>query len=213
VPYRILTDNQKFRRWDWISYDFIDPVQDLRRESQKVIPESIQFVRNAAKSARFKSVQAAIRYSLEDALARKESLTLIQPRSIEFRWRKKTNAQLQAESEKHKALSQQASFFDQDAKPFGLCPYTFYVFWIDVNGKPHRHTCDDWETSTAFFVRRNKLQSDIEALQSLKATYERDYMAKGLVLGFSTHSRRVGQWLLVAIIRVDIDTTKDLFAY
>ena len=41
VPFRILNDHQKFKRWEWIRYDYDSPQNDQRCESQKVVPESI----------------------------------------------------------------------------------------------------------------------------------------------------------------------------
>ena len=40
-------------------------------------------------------------------------------------------------------------------------------------------------------------------LDSLKKTYEQDYMQRGMALAIGTHSRRNNQWLLVGVIRVD----------
>lgn len=41
IPFRVLADAQKFGRWQWIEYDFVNPRVDKRKESQKVDPESI----------------------------------------------------------------------------------------------------------------------------------------------------------------------------
>jgi hypothetical protein len=211
VPFRILTDNQVFRRWDWIAYDFVEPRFDKRVESQKVVPETIKVLRRTTASNRFKNIQRNIRSSLLEASSLGDSLTLIRPKTVEFFWRAKTLSQLQSETIKHEALANQFSFFDKNAKPLTPCPYTFYFSWTDQNGRSHRHTCDDWETSSAFFVRRKSMQSADRALASLKNTFEVEYLSKGMVFGLGTHARRKDQWLLVGILRVDIDATPDLF--
>ncbi len=45
----------------------------------------------------------------------------------------------------------------------------------------------------------------------MKRTFEIEYLAKGMVFGLGTHARRKDQWLLVGVLRVDIDPTPDLF--
>jgi hypothetical protein len=56
------------------------------------------------------------------------------------------------------------------------------------------------------------MYGETEALRVLKEKYEEQYFAAGLVLGFSTHSRRnveygtENQWLLVGMIRLDFDS-------
>ena len=49
VPFRILNDGQKFRRWDWIEYNFVKSSDDRRSESQKVLPESLKVGKNLGK--------------------------------------------------------------------------------------------------------------------------------------------------------------------
>ena len=76
-------------------------------------------------------------------------------------------------------------------------------------GKTHSHTCDDWETATAFSRRRDRL-GEVDALKSLKDTYEQDYLRKGMRFALGTHSRRDQQWLLVGVLRVDEQTQQEL---
>lgn len=100
--------------------------------------------------------------------------------------------------------------FDAPVEPLKPCPFSFYVQWEEQDGTSRRHTCDDWETSTAFY-RRRKILGETEGIKSLKQTYEEDFFSRGIALAFSTHSRRKGQWLLVGIIRINDDTQRDMF--
>ncbi|MBT6973473.1 MAG: hypothetical protein HOA08_01035 [Rhodospirillaceae bacterium] len=83
------------------------------------------------------------------------------------------------------------------------------------DGKYHRHECDDWETSTAF-NRFEREYGSQKALEFIRAKYEDEYFKAGLALVFSTHSRRnvthgtKNQWLLVGLIRLDVDPQADL---
>ncbi|MEE2691223.1 MAG: hypothetical protein VX640_06765 [Pseudomonadota bacterium] len=219
VQFRILDDNQKFKRWQWISYRYTTSKKDPRKESQKVVPESIHTGKLLGQSERIAILNSIMRKTLDEADTRTESLVLLRPQSIEFGWIAKTKAQIEDERQKHAALANQLSLLDAvKAPPLTPCPYQFSVKWTDQNKTKHTHVCDDWETSTAFFVRRKSQSNDESALSSLKQTYEQSYMNSGMAMAFSTHSRRnvthgmENQWLLVGLIRIDESKQGDLLA-
>lgn len=212
VPFRVLKDTQKFARWNWIRYRHTTPATDGREESQKVDPDSIEVVGKLSAGKRAAALRAAFRQSVRQAEERNESLLLIRPRTVQFRWRRKSVEQLRSESRKHEDLVRQGSFLQEAVAPLLPCPYAFYFFWTDPDGERHRHTCDDWETSTAFLRRREAKGTELEALQSLQKTYEDEYFRKGMAFGLGTHMRRQSQWLLVGVVRVDEDANSDLFA-
>lgn len=215
VPYRILDPSQKFGRWQWISYKYSTTPRDRRRESQKVIPESIVLGSKLKRSERAHFLNPLVRASLAEADSRNESLAIVRPQSFEFGWNRKTDAELADERIKHAALANQLSMFDQTAKPLDPCPYQFEVRWRSQDGSEHRHTSDDWESAQAF---RNFSRSHDEkaALGALRDNYL-DYFKRGLVLAFSTHKRRnathgtPNQWLLVGLVRLDHSSQPDLF--
>lgn len=217
VQFRILDPAQKFTRWQWLSYQYTTSAKDRRIESQKVIPETIKRLEKVKKKERAAFLSPLVRNSLTDADANQESLTLIRPKLIDFSWKAKTDEELSKERIEHAKLANQYSLLDKiDTKPLNPCPYVFRLKWRDRNNKPHSHTCDDWETSTAFFRRRKSYGTDAKGLLSLKDTYEKEHMERGLVLAFSTHSRRnvtfdtPNQWLLVGMIRLDESPQGDL---
>lgn len=208
VPFRILSDSQKFGRWQWISYDFVPPEEDRRAESQKVLADTIKPTTKLKASERAQFLAPLVRETFEEADSKRESLTLIRPKSIAINAIAKSDEELFDEALKHKALSSQLSFFDQTAEPLKPCRMRFVVNWKDQNNVSHRHECDDWETSAAF----NRFEHEYgqkRAIEILKDKYEQQYFSAGLALGFSTHSRRnieygtSNQWLLVGLIRLD----------
>ena len=91
----------------------------------------------------------------------------------------------------------------------------FKLTWEDQAGRKHVHECDDWETATAF-TKFDQKYGEARAVDYLKQKYEQQYFEAGLVLGFSTHSRRnveyntKNQWLLVGLIRLDETHQGDL---
>lgn len=210
VPFRILQDGQQFRRWSWIEYSYVKPTDDTRVESQKALPESIVVCGELKTSERARFIAPLLRESTDEAASRGESLTLVRPTSLKLSWKSKSDAQLADERQKHKELANQLSLLDEPAEPLDPCPYEFSMHWHSPDGKAHKHTCDDWETSAAFFRRRRSMGEE-EALTSLKTTYEDDYLNHGMALALGTHSRRSDQWLLVGIIRVDEYKQTELF--
>lgn len=202
VAFRTLETEQKFRRWDWVSYSFTTPSNDQRRESQKVVHETITVSKSMRVSERSSLARRMTRESTDEAASLGESLTLLKPDDVRFSWRQKADEEIAIERIKHAALANQLSFLHEAPKVLEPCPYEFTFRWKDVAGKARTNTCDDWETSTAFFVRRNAL-GEQEALQSLRETFEVEYPGKGMRFALGTHSRRSAQWLLVGVIRVD----------
>lgn len=140
---------------------------------------------------------------------------LLRPTTLELKWEEKSDSELAIERRRHADLAAQISFLDQPAKPLVPCPIQFEVKWKGSDGKLRKHECDDWETSAAYnrFEHRYGRQ---QAIQFLKAKYEDEYLKAGLVLAFSTHSRRnktngpENQWLLVGMIRLDDDKQTEL---
>lgn len=208
VPFRILSDSQKFKRWNWIRYKFTRSKEDLRAESQKVIPESLQVIGEIKKNERASFLDPLVRASFSEADSKRESLTLIRPRSLALQAIPKTPQEIALEAVKHGELANQLSMFDATAKPLTPCPMRFVAKWRDQDGKDRTHECDDWETAAAF-SRFEREYGRTEGLQALRRKYEDEYMRAGLVLAFSTHKRRnaefgtQNQWLLVGMIRLD----------
>lgn len=215
VPFRILNDDQKFSRWDWISYRYSKSKSDLRCESQKVIPESLTVAGKLKARERAGLLNPLVRTSFEEADRRGESLTLLRPKSLRLRCFEKSLSELNKERQKHADLANQLSIFDRTAKPIEPCPVRFVANWKLPDGRSRRHACDDWETSAAY-SRFEREYGHERAIEVLKQKYEQDYFQAGLVLAFSTHSRRnvtygtKNQWLLVGLIRLDDEPQGDL---
>lgn len=210
VPFRILKDSQKFGRWQWITYDYVRPKDDKRRESQKINSNSLVASGQLKRSERADFLAPLVVGTLEEADARRDSLALVRPRSIRLEAIEKSTDELASETVKHRQLAAQLSLLDGDenVEPLIPCRLQFVIYWVDQDGKKHRQECDDWETVAAF-NRFERMYGEAKALQFLREKYENQYFDAGLVLGFSTHSRRNkefgtrNQWLLVGLIRLD----------
>lgn len=208
VPFRILADAQKFKRWNWIRYQFTRSRDDPRLESQKVIPETLEVVGEIKKNERASFLEPLVRASFAEADSKRESLTLIRPQSFTLQAFAKSADEIARETLKHSELANQLSMLDATAKPLTPCPMRFVAKWRDQDGKDRTHECDDWETAAAF-ARFERAYGRTQAIEALKGKYEDEYMRAGLALGFSTHKRRnaefgtQNQWLLVGMIRLN----------
>lgn len=202
VAYRTLGAEQQFNRWDWVSYEFTTPRNDTRVESQKVVHETIRVSGKLKSAERSRLARQLTREDTDEAAARGESLTLIKPSDVLFKWRRKSDEELASERIKHARLADQLSFLHEAPKALDPCPFEFTLVWRDAKGKLRSNICDDWESSATFFVRR-KAEGEQAALASLRDTFEVDYPAKGMRLAMGTHSRRNSQWLLVGLLRVN----------
>jgi len=218
VPFRILKEDQKFGRWQWIEYEFVIPKDDRRKESQKVLSRSLKAKGTMKKGERADFLKPLVRESLREADALRDSLALVRPKKIRLEAMQKSAAELVSETQKHKELAAQLSLLEEDeaVEPMTPCRMQFILHWEDWDGGKHRQECDDWETVAAF-NRFDRQYGEQRAIESLREKYEQQYFSAGLVLGFSTHSRRNlenaerNQWLLVGLIRLDETAQDSLF--
>lgn len=159
-----------------------------------------------------------VRASLREADDKRESLALVRPRELRLEANAKSPSDLAYETQEHSKLAAQLSLLEDDepVEPQTPCRMQFTMHWTGHDGKSHHHQCDDWETSAAF-NRFERMYGEARAIETLKEKYEEQYSKAGLVLGFSTHSRRnvefgaKNQWLLVGLIRLDEVNQPSLF--
>ncbi|MEO6387056.1 MAG: hypothetical protein ABIT16_12395 [Croceibacterium sp.] len=218
VSFRILKEDQKFARWQWIEYDFVRPKDDHRKESQKVLSKSLKTKGIMKKSERADFLKPLVRMSLREADECRDSLALVRPQKVRLEAHEKSATELISEIQKHRDLAAQLSLLEEDeaVEPMTPCRMQFILHWEDHDGESHRQECDDWETAAAF-NRFERSYGEHLAIKYLKQKYEEQYFAAGLVLGFSTHSRRNlqhatrNQWLLVGMIRLDDTDQSSLF--
>jgi len=85
VPFRILEGRQRFRRWDWIKYDYVVGRHDTRKESQKVDANTLVVIGSIKRSERASFLNPLIRSSFAESDSNGESLTLLRPKKIELR--------------------------------------------------------------------------------------------------------------------------------
>jgi len=207
IRFRHLSGDAQFSRWDVVQYRPEAPRDDNRRESRRVDEASLAMVRKMPQRAREGFFDRLFRDSITTAADLGESLTLVRPKSLRFRWREKNAADLDEERKRRARTMKQGSLFDRELEAIEPCPFDLSMAFEDEAGK-HEMACGDWETAAAFFNLRRRY-GDEQALEHLRSTYEDEYSSRGVALALGTVKKRPSQWLLLGIIRLD-ETTQPL---
>ncbi len=201
-PIHFRTLEQKFRRWQWIEYEWRSPKDDHRPESRRVQEHTIVGRGEMPERERAGFLTPLIVASTEAAAAKGQTLALIRPRNVQFGYKKKKPQEIAKEREAYASAARQGSFFDKALTALEPCPYEFRFEYESEDGKPHSNICDDWETAAMFYNFRKRYE-EAQALRLMDRTFNHDYPTKGMALALGTHSRYPGTWLLVGVIRLD----------
>lgn len=209
VRFRMLREN-KFDRWQWVSYRSRGPRADKRAESRHVYEDTITPKHKMKESERPDFLQPLIMPSAKEAAENGHSLALVRPQNVRFTWRKKDDRTLERERNEMQKAVRQGELWDEELKAFQPTPYHFLLRFKDQNGW-HNHTCGDWET-VATLYRQSRKYSEDAALQHLNKMYNQQYPDKGMALALGTMAKKPKIWLLLGVIRLDPPTSAgDLF--
>ena len=220
VPFRLVSDYQQFRKWQWIEARVEKANNDHRPESHRLFVDTIQCDAEPLKAGKegwprrmellshlsvfddFGAIQAA-------RVADGTSLALLRPsRIIGLDITPTKNADwTDAEKQKLLQLQQQGGLFDNDdeSKQIRLLeklPFDFhyrYECMVDGQAVPYRHKIVDWEAGALFRNLRRKFgAAGWEA--PFREKYERELPARDLLLLLGTIHRFPDQWLAVSVI-------------
>jgi hypothetical protein len=199
IRFRHLQD--KFKRWDWVKFEYGPPKGDTRPESCRVYEDRLEVEHPLDKKERASLLNPLVTPSTKEAAASGMSLTLVRPINPKFKFRRKPPGLIAAEREGYRATLRQTSLLDNELEPIEPVPYAFAFSYEDAAGK-HTMQCSDWETSAAFWKLR-KTYGEQGALVHLSKTYNEEYPRKGVVFAMGTVKARPKQWLLLGVIRLD----------
>ncbi|MDZ5457875.1 hypothetical protein [Azohydromonas lata] len=220
VPFRLIADEQQFRKWQWITVRMEKAPADHRPESHRVFVDTVQcegeplpsgkqgwprrmeHLRNVPIFSDFDAVQAA-RESQGTTLA------LLRPnRILELQIKPTKSADWTPEElAKLKQDQIQTSLLDTEAhrKPAPLLqkiPFDFhYRYECLVDGKSvvYRHKLVDWEAGALYRrLLREHGPSGWEA--PFRAKYEQELPSTDLLMLLGTMHRFKDKWLAVSVI-------------
>ena len=201
VRFRQLADQQQFRRWQWLDYSWRRPRDDTRHESRRVEEDSIIAGDTLPSRDRLQFLLPLLRTSTLEAIARGESLAIIEPRDLRLKARAKRPVDIEAERTRYRAAAMQGLLFDAALAEMQPCPYAIQVPFVDQDGVPHAPLCEDWETSATFFNLRKRM-GDTDIIAHLERAYTDRGGGRRVFLAMGTVKRRPRQWLLLGIIRI-----------
>jgi hypothetical protein len=112
IRFRHLQD--KFKRWDWVRFEYRAPTGDTRPESCHVWEDRLSVNGELPKKERLSLLDPLILPSTEDAARRGMSLTLIRPADAEFRYRRKSASDIDEEREGYRLAARQMSMLDRE---------------------------------------------------------------------------------------------------
>jgi len=215
VPFRLINDNSKFKKWQWITARIARARDDRRIESHRIFVDTIECdVRALSTNDRWQERRSWLSklkvyddfVDMERArITDGQTLALLRPstiRSLEIR-AAATEDWTDAEKSKLLQMQNQGSLFDNsDKKEIALLrkiPHDFhYKYSCTLNGETHeyRHKIVDWEAGALYWKVRKS--SDWEKL--FRAKLEEHLPSKDLLFLMGTIHRFPDQWLIVSLI-------------
>lgn len=198
VRFRQLRD--KFKRWEWIEYEWRPPKGDSRPESRRVQEGSIKVLNELAPRERAVFLDRVTVPSTAHAEGQGRSLALIRPRDTRFYFREKSHDEIEKEAAGFRSAAANPGLFDKELAELKPCPFEFRFDYETADGR-HDHECADWETAAMFYGFRKRYGTE-DALSRMSHCFNVEYRAKGMAFAMGTHSRW-RTWLLVGVIRVD----------
>lgn len=216
VPFRLVSDEQQFRKWQWIEARVRKSREDNRPESHRISVDTIDVLgepipyRNEWVERRrvIAAVPVFNSFTALDSARENDGTTLglLRPSRIVDVLITRTDAPDWSAEEKAKLLQaqKQGSLFDQDAELKSLItlkklPFDFHYVYECESGdglSTHKHKLVDWEAGALFWniCRKPNWQ------QLFRQKFLDEFSAKDLIFLMGTIHRFPKQWLIVGVI-------------
>jgi len=161
VPWRLLPDDQRFRKYQWVELAVTKAPDDTRRESFNIRPDGIRVVSEPLSNKNSWQAKKDIVFPLRDSslcsLTRKRdnqqypTLGIFRPRSIS---RLRIVPERPEWSQAELGMLRQTHLFVESPKQqLEKIPFRF-IYQFDCDGEPacptHNLMCTDWEMSEAY---------------------------------------------------------------
>lgn len=213
VPFRLVADDQQFRKWQWIKARVRKASDDHRPESYRISVDTIEIegdplpTRDGWLERRRAIAQVPVYESfVELEQARQEqgvTLGLLRPaRLVDLEISKAASREwTQEEIDKLMQAQRQGSLFDQDTEQRSLrilkkLPFDFHYRHAGSDGKVVKHKLVDWEAGALYWNVHRK--PDWQALSRHKFLAE--FSAKDTLFLMGTIHRFPDQWLIVSVL-------------
>lgn len=220
VPYRFLTEDRRFKKYQWINVNVSRSTSDARPESHKIDLNSIRIgdyiSTNKQWIARKERIFHLKRSSFceierERDLNQSPTLGIFKPEVIN---RLVITPSAADWTLGEKTILNQQFLFPPDHQPPPLekIPYDFkYEFRCpDSSCKGHRLTCTDWEMGESYRKWSDKYRSHWE--RKFRQTYENDMITKHDTHFFvGTVRSHPNRWIIVGLFYPPLSSMLDLY--
>ncbi|MCL1961743.1 MAG: hypothetical protein FWG56_08245 [Desulfovibrionaceae bacterium] len=217
VPFRMVEDNQQFKKWQWIDARIEKANKDHRPESHKIYVDTINcsevidtkqawgncwaWLEKMPSFDNFDTIDAT---RLEDGL----SLALLRPKRLLGLDITKARNPDWTDEEREKLLQEQmqGNLFSEaeerkQVKQLRKVPFDFhyrYVCDTPEGEKEHKHKIVDWEAGALFWKCRQNHGVDWE--KPFRAKLEGNLGSRELMFLMGNQHRFQDQWLIVSLI-------------
>jgi len=215
VPFRLIENNQQFKKWQWVDVRVEKASNDRRPESHKIYVDTLvcgqqvdtrqQWAERrdwVSKAPSFDSFAAMDAARSEDGL----SLAMLRPGRIiglDITAARHTDW---TDEEREKLTRQQMELFSEaearrEVKDLRKIPFDFYYRYVcktPDGDAEHRHKIVDWEAGALFWNCRKTHGANWEA--PFRAKLEADLIGKDLTFLMGNLHRFQDQWLIVSLI-------------
>ncbi len=191
IPFRLLENEQQYKKYQWIEADIAKSKKDKRPESYNIIntdtiipQEKVSSERNWEARKRIildkNKIYTSLSEVIEDAHSNKISLAVFKPTSIEGF--KVAHAPKEWPQDKLKRVLEsmkQTNFFDKsdDLAEFTIMPklpYKFSYHFKDENEKSSQLMIEDWEIGQLYW-NCLKSHNEVEARKKIEEKYMDDF--------------------------------------
>jgi hypothetical protein len=219
MPFRLVSDDQQFKKWQWIEARIEKAPADHRPESHKIYVDTIKCDESPLPTGEsgwkvrrqwLNKIQCFTDFNVveENRMSGGGTLALLKPSRIIALDIKPSGSSEWSEDEKQKLLQlqSQGELFnaDEEGKRLRLLkkiPFDFhYRYECDVDGKTfsYRHKLVDWEIGMLYWNVRGKHGENWQA--PFRQKLEAELPAKELMFLMGTIHRFPDQWLIVSVI-------------
>ena len=216
VPFRLVTDDQQFKKWQWITARVRKASEDHRPESHRI---SVDTIETLGEPVPTKNGWALRRQAIEgveifDDFAQLEqarqirgiTLGLLRPARLKEVLIAKCASADWTDDEVAKLMQaqNQGSLFDEIAEQKSLrllkkLPFDFhYQYECDVQGvaQPYKHKIVDWEAGALYWNICDR--SDWQ--EAFRQKWLEEFSGKDLLFLMGTIHRFPQQWLIVSVL-------------
>lgn len=213
VPFRLVAEEQQFRKWQWIHARLRKPTDDRRQESYRISVDTIEIEGEPLSTRdnwleRRHAIDPVPIYENFSALEEARSshgvtLGLLRPSQLRDLQISKADSPSWTAEEIDKLMQaeRQGTLFDQDAEQRSLkllkkIPFDFYYHYTGSDGISIKHKLVDWEAGALYWnIHRKPNWQDL-----FRQRFLADFSKRDVLFLMGTIHRFPNQWLIVSVL-------------